>query len=236
MAEQVPIFVTVRDRLSPLLELLDWLESAGQHDVHLIDNASTYPPLRDFLSTTSHRVVALDRNLGHRAAFLSGVVQREARDRAFVVTDPDVVPDPGCPLDVLEHLSELLARFPDADKIGLGLRLDDLPACYALREDVIDWEGRFWEDEIAHGVYRAGVDTTFALHRPRQRGHEIMRARRTGLPYVARHLPWYVDSANLSDEDRYYRAHADRTTTNWDQDVLPWWKQRRLESPATGAC
>jgi hypothetical protein len=55
-----------------------------------------------------------------------------------------------------------------------------------------------------------------------------MRALRTGFPYVARHLPWYADSAHLGDEDRYYRAHADPTISNWDQDELPWWKARRL--------
>ncbi|MGZ7005961.1 MAG: hypothetical protein ACXVLX_10200, partial [Ilumatobacteraceae bacterium] len=44
VAEQYPVFIPVRDRLSPLVELLGWLESVGQHDIWLIDNASTYPP------------------------------------------------------------------------------------------------------------------------------------------------------------------------------------------------
>ena len=53
-------------------------------------------------------------------------------------------------------------------------------------------------------------------------------ALRTGLPYVARHVPWYQDPANLTEDDIYYRDHADATISNWDRDQLPWWKQRKL--------
>jgi hypothetical protein len=230
VAEHVPIFIPVRDRLEPLLQLLGWFESIGQNDIWLIDNASTYEPLVDYLAATTHHVVRLTDNLGHRSPWLSGTVQRVAHERSFVVSDPDVVPDPACPHDVLDHLAEILARYPDIDKVGLGLRIDDLPEHYALRADVIDWEGKFWDPaiEIEPGIYAAGVDTTFALYRPLDRRHELMRAVRTGKPYVARHLPWYQDTANLSEEDAYYRAHADTTMSNWDRDQLPWWKARRL--------
>ncbi|MGZ4672370.1 MAG: glycosyltransferase family 2 protein [Ilumatobacteraceae bacterium] len=230
MAEQYPVFIPVRDRLSPLVELLGWLESVGQHDIWLIDNASTYPPLLHFLDETPHRVVQLQHNLGHRSPWLSGAVQRNAHDRFFIVSDPDVVPDPMCPNDVLEHFRHVLENHPEVDKVGFGLRIDDLPAHYALRDDVIDWEGKFWDPalEIEPGLFSAGIDTTFAMYRPLDRRHEILKAFRTGKPYVARHLPWYLDSATLSEEDQYYRAHADSTMSNWDRDQLPWWKQRRL--------
>jgi hypothetical protein len=230
MAEQIPVFIPLRDRVSPLHELLAWLESVDQHDIWLVDNASTYPPMLEFLESTEHRVVRLNDNLGHRSPWLSGTVQRAAYGRSFVVSDPDVVPDPMCPADALDYFADVLLRFPDIDKVGFGLRIDDLPAHYALRDDVIDWEGKFWDPsiEIEPGIYVAGVDTTFALYRPLERRHELMRAARTGKPYVARHLPWYQDTANLGEEDRYYRVHADTTMSNWDRDQLPWWKARRL--------
>ena len=230
MAEQIPVFIPLRDRLEPLVELLVWLESVDQHDIWLIDNASTYAPMVEFLGDTPHHVVRLGDNLGHRSPWLSGTVQRVAHGRSFVVSDPDVVPDPLCPPDVLDHFARILDRFPEIDKVGFGLRIDDLPAHYALRDDVIDWEGKFWDPaiEIEPGIYAAGVDTTFALYRSLDRRHELMRAVRTGKPYVARHLPWYQDTANLSDEDQFYREHADTTMSNWDRDQLPWWKARRL--------
>lgn len=146
-----------------------------------------------------------------------------------MVTDPDVVPVEECPLDAVDRFRDLLDRHAHLHKAGFGLRIDDLPDHYALAQQVRDWERRFWADEIEPGVFRADIDTTFALYRPMRR-HLESHAVRTGHPYVARHLPWYLDSANLSDEDRYYREHADPIISNWDREELPIWKQRWLAS------
>ncbi len=228
MSADVPVFVPVRDRVAPLRQLVGWLESAGHDEIWLIDNASTYPPLLEYLDSSPHHVVRLDRNLGHRSPWLSGVVQRVADGRHIVISDPDVVPDPACPLDAVDHFRRILDRHPDVDKVGFGLRIDDLPPSYPLAGSVRAWEERFWQHEIEPGVFRADIDTTFALYRPLDRRHSEARALRTGPPYVARHLPWYVGPDDATDEDRYYRAHADRTIANWDRDELPRWKRRWL--------
>jgi hypothetical protein len=225
-----PVFIIVRDRLSPLRRLIAWLEQAGHDEIWLIDNDSTFPPLLEFLDTTPHQVVRLERNLGHRSPFLSGTVQRIAADRHFVITDPDVVPDQACPLDAIDHFRELLDRYPEIDKVGFGLRIDDLPETYPLAADVRAWEARFWANEVEPGVYRADIDTTFALYRPLDRRHREDSALRTGAPYVAQHLPWYLGPDDLGDEDRWYREHGEPTTLNWDREELPRWKQRWLSA------
>jgi len=230
MSTDVPAFLIVRDRLTPLIELVGWLERAGLEEIWLIDNDSTYPPLLDYLASTTHAVVRTGRNLGHRSPWLSGAVQRHAHGRQFVVSDPDVVPDPNCPLDAPEHFATLLDRYPEIDKVGFGLRIDDLPDHYPLASAVRAWEERFWRDEAESGVFRADVDTTFALYRALDRRHVDAWALRTGAPYVARHTPWYIDPEQLSGEDRWYRERADRSTANWDRDELPRWKQRWLSA------
>ncbi len=232
MIDDVPVFVPVRDRVTSLRSLVAWLERAGHEEIWLVDNASTYPPLVEYLATTPHHVVHLDRNLGHRSPWLSGTVQRAAGGRHVVISDPDVVPDEACPLDAVAHFRDVLDRFPDVDKVGFGLRIDDLPTGYPLADAVRRWEARFWREEVEPGLFRADIDTTFALYRPLDRRHREDRALRTGPPYVARHVPWYTDPAALSDEDRYYRRHADASTANWDRDELPRWKQRWLDQQA----
>jgi glycosyltransferase involved in cell wall biosynthesis len=224
-----PIFIPVRDRLEVLAELVAWLERAGQEEIWLVDNDSTYEPLVDYLAQTPHRVVRLERNLGHRSPWLSGVVQREAVDRPFVVTDPDVIPVEECPLDVIDHFAAVLDRYPGLHKVGFGLKIDDLPDHYPLAAEVRDWEGRFWVDEIAPDLYKADIDTTFALYRAGLRRHEDNHAARTGGVYQARHLAWYVDPEHLSDDERYYREHADRTISNWNRDRAARWKLRHLD-------
>lgn len=223
-----PVFITVRDRLSPLVAQLEWLQAAGLTEICLIDNASSYEPLREFLDATTHRVVRLERNLGHRAPWLSGTVQRESHDRFYVVTDPDVIPTEDCPLDAVSRFRELLEKYPDMHKVGFGLRIDDLPSHNPLSPSIIEWESRFWSDVIEPGVFKADIDTTFALYRPLDRRPGDDRSLRTGYPYVARHTPWYVSPDALTNEDRYYRQHADPAFSNWDRDRLPRWKQRWL--------
>ena len=229
MIDEVPVFVPVRDRVTPLRALVDWLERAGHEEIWLVDNASTYPPLVEYLEASPHHVVRLGRNFGHRAPWLSGTVQRVASGRYFVITDPDIVPDDGCPLDAVDHFRSLLDRYPSIDKVGFGLRIDDLPGTYPLAAAVREWEARFWREEVEPGVFRADIDTTFALYRPLGRRHQEDRALRTGAPYVARHLPWYANPAELSEDDLYYRDHADTSIANWDRDELPRWKQRWLD-------
>lgn len=233
--KKTPILIICRDRLDPLLQLLKWLDSAGYERPVIIDNDSTYPPLVDFLADSKIEAVRLEQNLGHLAPWRSDVVQASFGSAGpVVVTDCDVVPDDDCPHDAVERLAEVLLSHADIDKAGLGLRIDDLSNSYGLREEVIEWERKFWEREIAPGVFDAEVDTTFALYRKLGESHTTIRALRTGAPYVARHLSWYSDSSNPSKEQIYYRQHSDGSTSHWesgviDQELAPLLARREAE-------
>jgi hypothetical protein len=220
MIEQFPVIITVRDRLTPLLQLVKWLESVGQRELWFCDNASTYPPLLAFLKETKYRVHYNNFNLGHRAPWLSGLVPELGHDRHFIVTDPDVVPTAECPKDALPMFKRTLEQHPDIDKVGFSLKLDDLPNHYRHKKNVLLWEGQFWKEKVGNKLFRAPIDTTFAMYRPGQ-GHENGKSLRTAPPYEARHLPWYQDSRNQTEEDRYYAANADRLISNWNDDKLP---------------
>jgi hypothetical protein len=219
-AAQTPVLITCRDRVEPLKQLVAWLESSGYERIIFVDNDSSFAPLLSYFEETCHQVVRLGRNLGHLAVWEGDVLQALGHKGAFVVTDCDVVPDQDAPSDALDHFADLLFRYSDVDKVGFGLRIDDLPLTYQFRTEVIDWESQFWETEVEPGVFQADIDTTFALYRP-SAPTGTYRALRTGPPYVARHLPWYSDSLHLSEEDQYYRDHAMSGVSNWDVDKIP---------------
>jgi len=207
----IPVFVTVRDRVTCLKVLIDRLETLDDvGPIVLLDNASTYAPLLEYLAETPHEVVTLP-NLGNRALWIADV-HPELRRGRFVLTDPDVIPD--CPDDALAVLGRVLDRHPELVKVGLGLRIDDLPS---EAEAVRAWESQFWLNALEPGVYDAGVDTTFALYRP-DGGSAITPAARTGPPYVARHLPWY----QTDPEETYYRAHATPGISHWTGSTPNW--------------
>jgi len=215
--ETVPIFINVRDRLSCLQQLLEWLKRAGHRNVTLIDNASTYPPLVKFLDQTDCRIIRLKQNLGHTALWRIRELRRIISGQWFVYTDPDVVPSDTCPLNVVALMHRLLQIYPCYLKAGLGLRLDDIPDCYHLKQSVISWEQHLIGKEIAPDVFEADVDTTFALYRsgmPYLSGPAVRFQGR----YSARHLAWYTDSFQPDEEEQYYRSHASLVVTTWNVD------------------
>lgn len=216
---QIPIIINNFNRLDCLKKLIDVLERLGYRNLFILDNHSTYPPLLEYYNTCPYEIIHLDRNIGYQAIWLSGVYNRFKRS-FYAYTDSDVVPDENCPEDFMQRFLNTLRKYPRCLKVGFGLRIDDLPDHFAQKEEVLANESRFWKKPLGNGLYNAQIDTTFALYRPFCYGpandHHLMI--RTGEPYVARHLPWYADSMNLTDEDRYYVQTAQQST-HWTRKM-----------------
>ncbi|NND02563.1 MAG: glycosyltransferase family 2 protein, partial [Acidimicrobiia bacterium] len=140
---ETPVFINCRDRLEPLQQLLGWLEDMGMQRINLIDNDSTFEPLLDFYNQSSHDVIRLESNLGPRALFHDDRFADTVASQKFIYTDCDILPM-GAPSDALELFDSLLQRYPVVDKVGFGLRIDDLPNAYPHADLVREWEGRFW--------------------------------------------------------------------------------------------
>ena len=227
-AEDSPVFIIARDRVFALRQLIAWLERAGMGRIVILDNDSSYPELLEYLEHSPHEVVNLGRNMGHTCPWDSGAVQLLAPGQFFVVTDPDIVPSEDCPTNAVLRFYELLARHTTAVKAGFGLRIDDLPDHYRHKDSVVTWEGRYWQSSLEPGVYVAPIDTTFALYRPGAE-YSLGPGLRTGEPYLARHLPWYADSNELSKEDAYYRQRGSASINSWDADLLPERYQEALD-------
>jgi GT2 family glycosyltransferase len=217
--EETAIFIIVRDRYEPLSKLLKWFEEQKLNRIILIDNDSALPALTDYLNETSYQVLEMGRNPGHKVAWEGGIIKLLVPDEFYLLTDPDVIPVLNSP-KVVTHLYDLHTRFSHL-KIGLGLKIDDLPDHYVLKDEVIQWESQFWKTELSQGVYEAGLDTTFALYKPYTYNYFIHPSIRTGEPYVARHLPWYKNPDKFSEEDTFYRLRADQNVNTWDKDKLP---------------
>lgn len=216
--KDVPVIINNFNRLSCLQEQLEWLEKMGMKNIYIIDNASTYPPLLAYYKQIKHRVFLLNKNAGFMALWKTILFQR-FRKGYYIYTDPDIIPVQDCPADVMSHFYSLLQQYPDADKVGFGLVIDDLPDHYPLKEKVIAWESKYWQEKREENVYVAPIDTTFAIYRPGAQGGSELNALRTGGVYTARHLSWYVDTANLPEEELYYMEKAGKSSS-WTSELL----------------
>lgn len=217
---RIPIFIISKNRLDCLRQLIDWLEMAGHANIHILDNHSTYPPLLQYLDRLSHSVHRYDHDYGHLVLWKSGFFESVINSQPFIVTDPDIVPVKTCPADAVALFGNILNRFPSVAKVGFSLKINDIPDCYPLKKTAVEWEQRFWTKPICYDrltLYEAPIDTTFALYRKaiRPGTDEFWSGLRTGPPYQARHLSWYLNPKKLNEEERFYRRSITKERTNW---------------------
>jgi len=215
----IPIFIISFNRLTVLRTLINRFVGMGQTRLIIIDNHSDYEPLLQYYQgiEKDFDILRMRENFGHdviRAVYadseIRGKYGLESSDYAY--TDNDVVPVEECPWDFLEKFALVMRKY-GMQKVGFSLRIDDLPDCFEAKQRVIGWESTFWEnrvrdEELGFSLYPAAIDTTFALQKANTVPGWKKICYRVGSPYMARHLPWYVDSLNLSDEEIYYMKTA----------------------------
>ena len=213
--KNIPVIINNRNRLTFLKQLIEWFEKAGMKNIYILDNDSSYPLLLDYYKTITHKIIYLKKNIGYTALWDSPQFH-ELKKSYYIYTDPDVFPVENCPIDFVNHLYDILKKHPEVEKVGLGLIIDDLPDHYSSKKQVLELEGKYWRKKITEDLYDADVDTTLALYRPFAEGNaETCKAYRTTGKYMLRHLPWYVNSGDLSEEEIFYRNNVSKTSAYW---------------------
>ena len=210
-----PLIVITRDRLSYTLRCLESF-ARQDLDIHIVDHGSTWEPMVDWLRSCPYPVHYRGDQVPGSLWAWDGLqrIVGGLGSRRYLVTDPDIVLDDDIPADWLRRMHDELDS-PGLIKVGLGLRLDDLPDT-DLSGKVRGWELAFWQHRTdSRRAWRAPVDTTIALYQGRGVAPDfaIHPAARLDAPYLARHLPWYQDLDPA--ETDHYRAHALPGTSHW---------------------
>ena len=221
----IPVFINVFNRLSTTVALAEQVSKLAHAVPILIDNNSDYEPLVDWYSRCEYEVVLLGENIGHHAPWRR-VIPHDSSEfegrygtTRYVVTDCDLDISE-CPEDTLEVIEEPFFWREGIVKSGLSLRIDDLPE---WQKNVIEWESRWWKKPTADGrFFIAPIDTTFAMYDCRTSVKKAtsvvgVPAVRSAPPYVARHIPWYLNGENLDEENRNYFRTAGRSNS-WKPD------------------
>ncbi len=206
----IPIFIISYNQpfyLRNMLSQLSRLQVAAS-EITVLDNASSNPQLMEYLEELQLigiRVVRLERNFGPHEIFTpeAGVDWPDV----FALTDPDLEFNPSMPTTFREDLLAIACACR-IWKCGLALSLKDsdqfLEGAYVRGMPIADWESQFWRNrvevqgEVAElltradaEVFRAEVDTTFALYRRDYPKTSFLQSVRVSGNYCARHLPWY---------------------------------------------
>ncbi len=218
---RTPCIIITRDRADYTERCLTSLRRfSDQLEIHIVDHGSTWPPMLHWLTAQATYMdnVHYCGDRPPRALWDDRELLRDIVGcREYLVTDPDLIFDEACPDDWLEQLRVDLLRGEPVVKVGMGLRIDDLPAT-TLGASVRAWEDAFWREKVPSGrAWRAPVDTTLALYpglgvAP---DFQLAPAARLDAPYLMRHLPWYETPETDTEELAYYRAHVLPGASHW---------------------
>jgi len=199
------------NRVTLPAKLADWVAARGCEPV-FIDNASDYPPLLEYYASTPYQVHRLPVNHGHTVVWDLALCDYYAAGERYIVTDPDL-DLAGIPDDFLSIMHLGLDRYPQYDKCGFSLEINNLPDTpegYLVRTR---YEAKYWRNALDDLFWLADTDTTFALYRAgvNRYSHSAIRTNR---PYTAWHVPWYYkDFASLPADEQYYFTTANGSSS-----------------------
>ena len=190
-------FIITYNRLHLPKNMAKFLFAHGIDPV-FVDNNSDYPPLLEYYKTTPFEVIRMRENYGYKVVWERNLLDRLGITGNYIVTDPDLNLS-GIPNDFLNVLEQGLIKYPQYDKCGLSLEINDLPKtpfCSA------EYESQFWQHPLDDTYFDAAIDTTFALYKVK---HHSFKAMRTNRPYTARHLPWYYFKfEDMPKDEQFY--------------------------------
>tara|TARA_Y100000310_G_scaffold342719_1_gene447073 strand:- start:252 stop:1619 length:1368 start_codon:yes stop_codon:yes gene_type:complete len=230
----VPIFIITRDRLDSLRESIDSYhrDIKTPFEIVIHDNDSTYGPTIDFLKNLEKEGTKVywnkENDLRSVNASISDWMERHKNVKYFVITDPDVALD-SVAGNILEFYKALLKANRHAQVVGPMLEIDDLPDHYPFKREVVKSHYyQFWQhtpttlgyDGKVCNVQRAAIDSTFGMYRRGYTWNGPVVGIRTYAPYSARHLDWYLDPDNLSEDQEYYKNGVSSGIGGWGSNML----------------
>lgn len=220
----IPIIIINYNQLHDLKKLLSFLFQRNFKNIIIIDNQSDYPPLLSYYQEIGNQVTVeiMDKNYGHMVFFENAKLQKKYGKGYYIVTDADIIPNPNLPKDFMQKLIQILHKYSKGiTKAGFALDIETIPDHYPMKEKVISWEKQFWEIQVEKDLYKANLDTTFALYKPtypaRFNNLKFLSAVRVAGRFTALHGGWYINPKDFSEENIHYIKSVGQSST-WKLD------------------
>lgn len=212
----IPLIIPNYNQLTYLKNLINWWKFYYPNNpVYIVDNNSNYKPLLEFydkrfsewndINVLYHTQNDCRKNLAAAVEYVA------SKYEYYVISDPDIMPCPNTPPNFLEIFKKIIDS-PNVHHVGFGLKIDDIPEWYSMRQEVINNETGFKQvpstffhiDGVKYETKQAPIDTTFALYKKSNGGWASPMTpfawTQSFRIFEAYHLGWYLDGSNLNPE------------------------------------
>jgi hypothetical protein len=217
LQRDVPVYIPSFNNPTYVLGMVAQLRARNVARIIVVDNASTSSAMHALLDTDfGATVVRLEQNFGPHHIFMDNG-NFSLLPQIFCITDPDLEFNQQLPIDFISQLAGLTEKLK-VGKAGFSLEIertemmrDETFTINGRNYKVWEWEQRYWMDQAGElenvgPIYRANIDTTFAVYNKKYfRRENHSDAVRVAGRFTCRHLPWYCDRGISSEEEETYR-------------------------------
>lgn len=217
----IPVFIPTFNNPTYLTNFIKQLEQQSVNNIIVVDNNSTYPPMKKCLSTIEkkYKVIRLDQNFGPH--YILRIKQfYQSLPELFCLSDPDLEFSASLPVDFINEL-KIISEDHKIGKVGLALEIPSseevVHSKMFLDEkqvDIVEYEQQFWTNNIGKNqtgddLYRTTLDTTFALYNKTYFNPEDRyQAIRVAGKFTTKHLGSLSNSIVPESERNYYKSLA----------------------------
>ena len=219
LTNSIPIYIPTFNNPTYLLNFIKQLEKNDAKNIVVIDNNSTYPPMKECLSIIEekYKVVRLDQNFGPHY-ILRNKQFYQSLPELFCLSDPDLEFSTSLPVDFINEL-KTISEVYEVGKVGFALEI--LSSEEVVHSDLfldgqkvgaIEYEQQFWTNNIGKNqtgddLYRTTLDTTFALYNKTYFNPEDRyKAIRVAGKFTAKHLGSLTNTMVPEKEINYYKS------------------------------
>lgn len=210
--------------------LLRWMQSLPSiTKITVVDNGSDYAPLLSFYDSLVNSSVTVIRKETGDHLSPAHEIRTVVGNDSFVYTDADLIPYLNTPVDIIEKCQQVLDSDFRLVKVGPGLAIHDLPRSSPFTSSIQHSEQLLLKQPLCNNLARkAYIDTTFAVYRSMSSFGVIGPAARLNAPYLLKHVDWYEDPDNPTDEYRHYLKTA-KSCATFAELVRGYRRQKGLE-------
>lgn len=223
-----PIFIIVKDRLTSLKTSIESYQKLKEpFEIIIHDNNSSFEPTIQYLYELEKAGIRVYRNKqiyqtpNAELMSISETIEKYFSlypQTNYIVTDPDIELVSGFE-DILSFFKFILKSNTDILTVGPQLLTHDIPDFYPFKDLSLGHNYPFWDGKNVREIEWKGnlikakyckIDTTFQMFRAGMKFTKFNQALRIYPPYAAKHLDWYLDPDNLTQDQLFYAQSSKR--------------------------
>jgi len=208
MENRLPFYVVTFNRIKGLKMAVEFVNRSNLPlSLIVLDMGSTWQPFIDYRDSLGCAVFEFPSGMGPRDLWKSGQLITIG-EGGFFLSDGDI-DYKDVPNDAATKMLEYSRKYPWFPKIGLALKIIDLPNDAEGRR-IREWAKMDWAVPFNDECFISGLDTTIAYYPRRETVFYYRPALRLAGKYQANHYPWYERLENQDEESKFYSSLASK--------------------------